>query len=195
VLLFVVVEMDKMQYMSQRVSQMEIGKRTGLADKQIRCGKYGPLGLMETLFKLAAIIVALVSISGFTTNDIAYSNLRVAQMWILGLLMVAHIVLFVQRLCDKELQAVVFGFFNIVGHIAMFVMLFRSIDPSAYLITFCFLFIMGDYIKFLFLFVVDDFSVLWLKKPLLFAMTLVFIALYFVINLLQLVLWYEFPDE
>jgi len=178
---------------TKRIQELEITQRTGVADKHFRCGAYGPLGLMESLLKYVGMAVAFASISGFTTNTVTYSSLRVAQMWVLGIVMALHALLFVQRLAERELQAIVFGFTNVLAHIALFVMLFRSIDPSSFLVTFCFLFIMGDFIKILFLFVADDFSVLWLKKPLLYVLTLFFIAAYFTLNILQLVLWYEEP--
>ena len=67
---------------------------------------------------------------------------------------------FMQRFAEKEIHAILFIFAAIIGHLILFIILFVSIDPGAFVFTFSFLWIIGEYIKIMFLFVNDSFQVI-----------------------------------
>ena len=179
-----------------RVRNMELGQRLGLSGRKIRCGSVGPLGWMETLIKTLAVIIALTSIADFTTDreDISFPGLKIAIIWLIGTEMVIHVLWLVVKVLDREIHSIVTGVFQVVGLVVLFVMLFNAVDIGVLVITFCFLNIMGDYIKLMFLFVSDSYSPLWLKKPAIYGITLLLIVINFIINILQLEYWYGYYD-
>lgn len=180
----------------ERVRNANLWERSGLKNRSIRCGSYGPLGWMETLIKMVAIVVAFTSIGEFTTElgDVEYSWIRVAIIWQIGIQMVIHFLWWIVKVLDREIHAIVMGFLHTLALVVLFVIEFTSVDPGVYILTFCFLNLMSDYMHLMFLFVADSYSPLWIKKPLIYALTIFFIILNFTTNILQLEYWYDFND-
>jgi len=113
-----------------------------------------------------------------------YPGYTIGIMVVLGLMLALQITLLVQRFFEKEIHAIIFSFLAISGHLVLFIMLFLSIDPLSFVFVFSLLWIMGEYVKIMFLFVVDQFEVLWLKRPILYILSLLQIVAHVVLVIL-----------
>eukprot|EP01089_Gocevia_fonbrunei_P020297 TRINITY_DN7531_c0_g1_i2.p1 TRINITY_DN7531_c0_g1~~TRINITY_DN7531_c0_g1_i2.p1 ORF type:complete len:183 (-),score=9.09 TRINITY_DN7531_c0_g1_i2:50-598(-) len=161
-----------------------------LGDKKWRCEKIGPLGWLESFVKAMAIGVAVASISIFDSAARDYFAEKIVQIFFFGLIATVMLGFIIHRIVDKEIFSLVFMCCLCASHWWMFVLLFKSVDPSAFIFTFCFLMIMAEYIKIMFLVVMKDFEVIWFPKPVLYAISAVFIIFYLLILVLQIVIYF-----
>jgi len=160
-----------------------------LGDKTWRCEKYGPLGWMEILVKAMAIGVGVASLSIFSTSGRSYDSIKIAQIVFIGMLAAACTFLILQRLVEREIFALIFIVLLTISHWVLFAMLFATVDPGAFVFTFCFLMIMGEYVKVMFLFIMNEYEVIWLPKPIHYLLTFCFIIGYLTAMILQVVIY------
>jgi len=144
---------------------------------------------MESLVKLLAIGVGIASLSIYLNQPFNYHGTRITQMALMGIVGVVYLAAVAQRIRDKELFALGFIVVLNVGHIIMLLILILSIDPGAFIFTYAFLMILGEFIKVCFLFLAENIEVTWLSKNLLFVISGVFIIIYLIILILQVVIW------
>jgi len=162
-----------------------------LGDKTWRCEKYGPLGWVGMLIEAMAIGVAVSSLSILNTAPRSYDGNKIAQIVFIGMLASLHTLLIVQRLVEREVFSLIFTVLLAVSHWVLFAVIFQSIDPGAFVFTFCFLMIMGEYVKVMFLFIMNEYEVIWLPKPIHYALTFCLIVGYLVAMILQIVIYEE----
>lgn len=160
-----------------------------LGDKTWRCEKYGPLGWLEILVKAMAIGVAVASLSIYTPDSRTYDSIKIAQIVFIGILASTCTFLILQRLVEREIFALIFIVLLSIGHWVLFAMLFQTVDPGAFVFTFCFLMIMGEYVKVMFLFIMNEYEVIWLPKPIHYILTFCLIIGYLTAMVLQIVIY------
>ena len=158
-------------------------------DKDWRCQKYGPLGWMETIIKLIGIGVGIASLSIYNNEDRILPTTRIAQIVLMAITGAALIAQIVQRVLDKELFALGFIVLHVFGHWIMTIVLILSKDPGSFLFTYVFLMVLGEYIKLMFLCLADNVEVRFLTKPILFAISAVFVLIFLVVIILQIIIW------
>jgi len=158
-------------------------------DKDWRCQRYGPLGIMETLVKLIAIGVGIASLSKYSNADRILHSLRIVQIVFMGIVGAVLVAMIVQRVLDKELFALGFIVVNVIGHWIMVLILILSNDPGAFIFTYAFLMVLGEFIKICFLFLAENIEVKFLTKPILFGLSAFFVIAYLIIIVLQIVIW------
>jgi len=144
---------------------------------------------MEAAVKILAIGVAIGSISVYDNRPMVLHKTRVAQIVLMCITGGALIALMVQRVFDRELFALGFIIVHVFGHWIMAIITILSVDPSAFLFTYVFLMILGEYIKLMFLFLADNIEVRFLNKYILYGISAGFIVIYIVILILQIVIW------
>jgi len=142
-----------------------------------------------TLIKAIAIGVAISSLSIYNQGSREYDGIKIAQMVFIGLLASACTILIIQRIVEREIFALIFIVLLTIAHWVLFVILFQSTDPGAWIFTFCFLMIMGDYVRVMFLFIMNEYEVIWLPKPIHYLLTFCFILGYLVVMILQVALY------
>ena len=174
-----------------------VGNLGFMSDKDWRCGKYGPLGLIETLLKLIGIVAAFLSLQLYDPDENRLVRLTESKIGLIVVFMVLGVLegfLIFFRIVEKELCAIVFSLFTFTAHWIMVLILFTSGDPSEYVLIFGIMFMWGCYAKIIFLRVEDEFEVHMLDRDRLFALTYAQTLLYLGIVVLQsLSLWLDFP--
>eukprot|EP01088_Endostelium_zonatum_P017908 TRINITY_DN5539_c0_g1_i1.p1 TRINITY_DN5539_c0_g1~~TRINITY_DN5539_c0_g1_i1.p1 ORF type:complete len:175 (-),score=26.05 TRINITY_DN5539_c0_g1_i1:149-673(-) len=160
-----------------------------LGEKKWRCQKYGPLGMLETIVKLIAAGIGFASLTVFDSASRNYSAEKIVQFVFLGLCAVYCTICILHRLAEKDIFAL--GFMSVLAasHWVLFVVMFKSLDPGAFVFAFSFILIMGEYIKMMFLAVQKDFEVIWCPKPALWVFSVVLIVFYLLILILQVVIY------
>jgi len=158
-------------------------------DKDWRCQRYGPLGIMETVVKILAIGVGVASLSIYNHNPKIYPSKLIGQIVFQGIIGFMYLLLIVQRILDKELFALGFIIIQNVGHWILFLVMFLSVDAGAFIFTYVFLMILGEFIKVCFLFLAENIEVKFFTKPILFGISGAFILFYIIILILQVVIW------
>lgn len=89
-------------------------------------------------------------------------------------------------MCSTDMFLVVL---QVIGHWVMFLVLVLSINPGAFLFTYVFLMLLGEYIKLMFLVLAENPEVRFLNKPMLFGITGLFTLLWVGILIVQIVIW------
>lgn len=112
---------------------------------------WGLLGWVETAFKVAAIIAALLAFgaTGAATDLQIGGNPRLFSVIILALATLATVAQIGLRLRLKDIIALVFAIAYFIGHSALLIALLR--DPATaqgYGVAFAVLIILGDLVKF-----------------------------------------------
>jgi len=158
-------------------------------DKDWRCQRYGPLGWMETLVKLIAIGVGVASLSIYSNADKVLSTLRIVQIVFMAIIGAVLVAMIVQRVLDKELFALGFIVVHVIGHWIMVLILIQSKNPGAFIFVYCFLMVLGEFIKICFLFLAENIEVKFLTKPILFGISAGFVVGFLIIIILQIVIW------
>jgi ABC-type cobalamin transport system permease subunit len=158
-------------------------------DRDWRCRKYGPLMWMETLIKLLAVGVGIASLSIYDNTDYGYNGTRLAQCIIMAIVGAGIIALTAQRVLDKELFALGFIILVLVGHWIMTLITFLSKDPASFLFVYVFLMILGEYVRMMYIFLEENLDMRFLNKPILMGISGVFIVLYIVVMIIQVVKW------
>jgi hypothetical protein len=137
------------------------------SDKDWRCQKYGPLGLIETLLKVGSMIVMIASISQYDPDasrlDVI-SITKVVLIVVTAVLAVVHALLIPLRLLEREICAICFMICHALAHIIVPVILVTSGDPTQFVFTWAALCLFGDLIKFAFLKIEDEFEVYLLTR-------------------------------
>jgi len=153
---------------------------------------YGPLGICETALKALAYAVGIASISVYQNNpNEILSPWRIAIGSILcapGMLNMANLV---HRIIDKELFAVIVMIFQIFANWILVVVTFLSPNPSAWVFTYLFLMILGEFIKLAHVFLVDETRVVWPKfipnKWWVAGISIVYLVWYLILLVLQVI--------
>jgi hypothetical protein len=112
------------------------------------------------------------------------SGLRLAQLVILAFLSLGLVAAIFDRLVEREIVAMVFVILNNLGHWGMVVAMASKPGPGALLTAFAGLMLAGDVVKLVFL-RIHDHSVRDTPRAVLYGLTLVYVAGYLVILLLQ----------
>lgn len=143
------------------------------------------------LIEAMAIGVAVASLSIFDPSSRYYDGNKIAQIVFIGILGSVQTLLIVQRIVEREIFSLIFTVLLAIAHWVLFAMIFQSVDPGAFVFTFCFLMIMGEYVKVMFLFIMNEYEVIWLPKPIHYALTFCLIIGYLVAMVLQIVIYEE----
>jgi hypothetical protein len=145
-----------------------------------------PLAWLETVIKLIAIAIGIVAlIQALAGGQFSLpSGLRLAQLVILAFLSLGLVAAIFDRLVEREIVAMVFVILNNLGHWGMVVAMASKPGPGALLTAFAGLMLAGDVVKLVFL-RVHDHSVRDTPRAVLYGLTLVYVAGYLVILLLQ----------
>jgi preprotein translocase subunit SecE len=162
---------------------------------KLRFDKPGLLGWIEHLLKAIAIGVAFGSLAIYDPDDRTHVGLRIGEIIILGFLGIISLAWTVQRIFNKELCGIIHIVFLIVAHAILVFVSFKSVDPGAFIFTFALLMILGDFVRLLQLFIDETHKVKWLSRPILIGITSFYILAYFVLIVLQAVLWFNFYDN
>ena len=105
-------------------------------------------------------------------------------------LTVVYLGLLVQRVLDGELQSILMMIIQIAVHIVVIFVLYNSNpDMGDYLFAFSFILIVADFVRMMWLFIDDQFKTRFLIKPILYALSFLFIIVYVVILILQIVIY------
>jgi len=158
-------------------------------DRDWRCQKYGPLGWMELFIKAIAVCVGIVSLSAFNNENRKYSPTRITEGALLCVAGAGIIAYFLQRIFDKEIIILVFTGANIVGHWILVIVTFLSRDPGAWIFTYVFLMALGEKVRLCFLCLSENPDVKFLTKPMLLVITVLFLVIWYIIIILQIVIW------
>jgi len=150
---------------------------------------------MEFLVKLLGIGVAFGSLSAYTQEPITLHPSRIAQIVLMAIAGGGLTALIVHRVLDKEIFALGFLIFHTVGHWIMVIITGLAKDPSAFLFTYAFLMILGEYVKMMFVFLADTIEVRFFNKYMLYGISGGFILLYIGVIIAQVVIWLiEYPN-
>jgi len=155
---------------------------------------YGVLGWIETLLKGLACAAAFVSISQYNSNlsDVVFLVARIVATVMLGLLQGIYTALMVFRFLDGELFAIAFSILLFLANFAMLIISIYSVDPSQYVFVYAFLMLLGEFVKMMFLFLKkkEEFSVRFLNRSMLWAVSGVMACLYVVILICEIYLFF-----
>eukprot|EP01095_Lingulamoeba_sp_RSL-Kostka_P008773 TRINITY_DN297_c0_g2_i1.p1 TRINITY_DN297_c0_g2~~TRINITY_DN297_c0_g2_i1.p1 ORF type:complete len:194 (+),score=37.72 TRINITY_DN297_c0_g2_i1:76-657(+) len=171
----------------EKIKSYDIPGKIGLRDRKFRCEGYGPLGALEGFIKAVASIVAIASITQIDYDDNDYPGYLIAQLVFVGILGVLRLFLIGHSFCEKEIRNILFQHFVFGGILLLFYsMLFSEYeDIGPFIFTWTFLMILGEYVRLMFLFIVEDYQVIWLKKPLLFLISIFLLILYSIVLIIQ----------
>lgn len=114
-------------------------------------GRWGALGWVETALKTAAIIAAVAGVATLnarTGDGGAWRMIAIVAMAIATLGIVAAVA---DRLIEREIIAMVFVPFNLVGHLAAVALAFALPGGRGALVAYCALMALGDIVKMVFL--------------------------------------------
>jgi hypothetical protein len=147
-----------------------------------------PLAWLETVIKLAAIVVGVVAlVQALSGGALGLpGGARLAQLIILAVLSLGLVAAIFDRWRGREIVAMIFVLLNNAGHWGMVIALASKPGPGALLLAFAGLMLVGDLVKLLF-FKVHDFSVAGTPKSVLYGLTSVYAIGYLVMLLLELV--------
>ncbi|MEM7339906.1 MAG: hypothetical protein AAF467_14725 [Actinomycetota bacterium] len=107
--------------------------------------KWGPWGDAETAIKGVAIITAFLA--AFPTGALRVPETNQVSFWILVGLAVAYVLSIGDRLIDKEITALGFLGFNLVGHWSIVYAMGATSWPTTSVKAFALLMLIGDLIK------------------------------------------------
>ena len=144
------------------------------SEKDWRCHKYGPLGLVETLLKSAGMIVCLASVSVFDpSSERAFTALRYVVLALLIVLTLGNALFIIQRVLEKEVCAIAFGICSTLSHLLLLIIGFSSAEPGQFVFVFGVLYLFGDIVKLCFLKVEDEYQAALLPRGRLLALSFV----------------------
>jgi hypothetical protein len=146
-----------------------------------------PLAWLETVVKLAALILGIVALVQALSSGVFTlpNGLRLAQLVILAFLSLGLVAAIFDRLAEREIVAMVFVVINNLGHWGMVIALASEPGPGWLLLVFAGLMLLGDLVKLVFL-RIHDFSVRDTPKAVLYGLTSAYVVGYLVILLLEL---------
>ena len=154
--------------------------------KSWRVGNWPALAWLETIIKLIALAIGIVSgITALVNANFSFpSGLLLVQLILLAILALGLLAAIFDRLADKEIVAMVFVVINNLGHWGMVLGILGS--SAAMLPWFAGLMLLGDLVKVVFI-RVHKFTVREYGQRVLVRLTAVYITGYFLILLLELI--------
>jgi hypothetical protein len=157
------------------------------ANRRWHVAPWPPLAWLETVIKLAAIVVGIVAFVQALSRGVfgLPGGIRLAQVVVLGLLALGLVAAILDRLQERELVAMAFVILNNLGHWGMVVALTSQPGPGALLAAFSALMLAGDAVKLVFL-RLHDFTVRHTPRAVLFGLTSLYVVGYLVVLLLEL---------
>jgi len=162
-------------------------------DKEWRVDKLGPVCWVELFCKGLGIGVGIASLSIYDQNlnrSYLFFGEKVAQMVFLGMVASYFTLLNLQKIAEREIFSIAFNVFMIVAHWLLFMILFTSVDPGAFVFSFCFLMMMGEMVHVMYLVVYwHNRKDAWFPRPLLLLFSAFLIVWYLVIICLQVVIY------
>eukprot|EP01121_Diplochlamys_sp_Union-15-3_P019135 TRINITY_DN712_c0_g2_i1.p1 TRINITY_DN712_c0_g2~~TRINITY_DN712_c0_g2_i1.p1 ORF type:complete len:178 (-),score=25.26 TRINITY_DN712_c0_g2_i1:11-544(-) len=153
---------------------------------------YGVLGWIETFIKIIAIATGFASLALYGAAPSEYLTARLVIIVAFGLLQLVYVAIIVCRILDGELFAIAFSIVQTLAHLAIFVVSIKSEEPDEVIFVYAFLGILGEFVKILFLFLKkkEEFSVKYLPRSVLWAISIVIAVLYIIILICQVYLFY-----
>jgi hypothetical protein len=150
--------------------------------------QWSPLAWLETVLKLAALMTAIVTfIDTLTGSTFDFpSGTPLVQFLILVILSLGLIAAIFDRFVEREIIAMGFVIINNVGHWSLVIALAFIPRPNSALLIFASLMLLGDLVKVWFL-RTSGFSVRNVPPPVMYGLTLFYVAGYALILLLGLV--------
>jgi hypothetical protein len=162
-------------------------------DKSWRVDKLGPLSWVEVFCKGLGIGVGIASVSIYEQHldrPYLFFGEKIAQMVFLCMVAVYFTLLNLQKIAEREIFGIAFNFLVIVAHWMLFMVLFTSVDPGAFVFSFCFLMLMGEMVHAMYLGVYwNNRREAWLPRPLLLVFSALLMLWYLVIIILQVVIY------
>ena len=151
--------------------------------------------MLESVLKLFGVGVAMSSLAFYSTSPLhPLSSLEITQITFLGVSLVLHAFLIVQRFFYKELFRLVLVLAAIVAHVTVMIVLFNNRGKhEVFVFIFAFLFCLGQVCTFFLYYYenVDWSAHVWLestkKRILLSSAILISLC---VVWVMQLVIWY-----
>ena len=169
-----------------------------MAERPWKLEAVGPLGWLELVVKFIALCATIASISQIDYENDELSGLLIAEIVFFFFVLILDVAVFVHGLFNKEVAYLLYSFLQIFVVIIFIVVMFSSyyLDVGAFIFVYCFLMILGDYIRLMLLFVNEQYSVLWLRKPILFGITFVYLVLHSIILILEVFQFvFFYPDN
>jgi hypothetical protein len=162
------------------------GDATLSAAKRWRVAQWPPLAWLETVIKLAALVLGIIAlVQALSSGTFAWpSGLRLAQLIILALMSLGLAAAILDRLAEREIVAMVFVLIDNLGHWGMAFALVTVLGPGALLPAFAALMLAGDLVKLVFL-RVHDFAVRDTPQAILYGLTLVYVVGYLAILIFE----------
>jgi hypothetical protein len=115
-------------------------------------GDYGPLGWVETAFKVAAFVVASIAFGHALDRSFhAPTAIRIAELALLGVAELGLIAAIGDRLIEREITAMGFVVVNNAAHLGMLFALLFNPGPGGLLSVFCGLMLCGELTKIVWL--------------------------------------------
>ncbi|MGD2206275.1 MAG: hypothetical protein PVH17_05805 [Anaerolineae bacterium] len=158
------------------------------ATKSWHLASWPPLAWLETVIKLAALVLGIVALlQALSIGTLVLpGGLRLAQLIILAFLSLGLVAAIFDRLAEREIVAMVFVLLNNLGHWGMVITLATEPGAGWMLPSFVALMLLGDLVKLIFL-RVHTFSVRDTPEAVLYGLTSVYVVGYLVILLLEFV--------
>jgi hypothetical protein len=162
-------------------------------DKQWRVDKLGPVSWVEIFCKGLGIGVGIASVSIYEQHldrPYLFFGEKVAQMVFLGMVAVYYTLLNLQKIAEREIFNIGFNVLMIIAHWCLFMILFTSVDPGAFVFCFSFLMLMGEMVHAMYLGVYwKTRREAWFPHPLLLLFSAFLMLWYLIIIILQVVIY------
>ena len=118
---------------------------------QWRIDKQGILGWCEIIIKLIAVGVAFGSLSEIGVGPgerVVIDTLRQVQLVFLGIGPgLIWFISIIWKIIDKEIIAIAFHILIFIAHIILISIRLTTVDPGAFIFSYCFLMILGEYVR------------------------------------------------
>lgn len=161
--------------------------RSQTPGKRWYVAKWPPLAWLETGIKLTALAIGIAALAAaLSRGQLAFpSGPRLAQLILMTLLSLGLVAAILDRIIEREVIALGFVILNSLGHWGIVLTLASEQDARSRLVPFVALMLLGDLVKLIFL-RVHDFQVRDTPRSVLYGLTLVYVAGYLLLLLLEL---------
>ena len=145
------------------------------------------LAWLETIIKLVALVIGVAALVGALSEGVFAlpEGVRLAQVIVLAVLSLGLVAAIFDRLAEREVIAMIFVIVNNLGHWGTVVALTAPATPDWVPAAFCALMLVGDLVKLTFI-RIHRFQVRDLPRAALYGLTLVYVAGYALILILEL---------
>jgi hypothetical protein len=128
---------------------LQVNQTAKMGDKDWRCQKYGPLGIMETIIKLIGTGAGMASLSIYSNDDenIEWDAGRISTVVLTGVILLLFLVITIQRFLEHELIAIVFAILQLLGCLTFFIVTVKAMDPDEFAFVYAFLYLLGTCVK------------------------------------------------